>query len=206
MLCMFIHQIPSFIPALFPRFTWSKAADRQIYLTFDDGPTPEITDFVLECLAEYEAKATFFCIGKNVVENPSIIQRIQAGGHSIGNHTMNHSNAWKIDYDAYVDDFNKCEAVFNQLAIKSIGFRPPYGRITRRMYREMDNVILWSVLTGDYNASLSSSEIISSVLPLLKPGAIVVMHDSVKAFPRLQVILPAILRYCKEQKIVLSAL
>lgn len=203
---MFIHQIPSFIPALFPRFTWSKAADRQIYLTFDDGPTPEITDFVLECLAEFEAKATFFCIGKNVVENPSIIQRIQAAGHSIGNHTMNHSNAWKMDYDAYVDDFNKCEAVFNQLAIKSIGFRPPYGRITRKMYREMDNVILWSVLTGDYNASLSSSEIISSVLPLLKPGAIVVMHDSVKAFPRLQVILPAILRYCKEQKIVLSAL
>lgn len=203
---MFIHQIPSFIPALLPRFTWSKAVDRQIYLTFDDGPTPEITDFVLECLAEFEAKATFFCIGKNVVENPSIIQRIQAAGHSIGNHTMNHSNAWKMDYDAYVDDFNKCEAVFNQLAIKSIGFRPPYGRITRKMYREMDNVILWSVLTGDYNASLSSSEIISSVLPLLKPGAIVVMHDSVKAFPRLQVILPAILRYCKEQKFVLSAL
>ncbi|MFM6915692.1 MAG: polysaccharide deacetylase family protein, partial [Aquirufa sp.] len=87
---MFIHQIPSFIPALLPRFTWSKAADRQIYLTFDDGPTPEITDFVLECLAEYEAKATFFCIGKNVVENPGIIQRIQAAGHSIGNHTMNH--------------------------------------------------------------------------------------------------------------------
>jgi peptidoglycan/xylan/chitin deacetylase (PgdA/CDA1 family) len=203
---MFIHQIPSFIPALLPRFTWSKAVDRQIYLTFDDGPTPEITDFVLECLAEFEAKATFFCIGKNVVENPSIIQRIKAAGHSIGNHTMNHSNAWKMDYDAYVDDFNKCEAVFNQLAIKSIGFRPPYGRITREMYREMDNVILWSVLTGDYNASLSSSEIISSILPLLKPGAIVVMHDSVKAFPRLQVILPAILRYCKEQNFVLSAL
>ncbi|MHA8093950.1 polysaccharide deacetylase family protein [Aquirufa lenticrescens] len=203
---MFIHQIPSFIPALLPRFTWSKAVDRRIYLTFDDGPTPEITDFVLECLAEFEVKATFFCIGKNVVENPSIIQRIKAAGHSIGNHTMNHSNAWKMDYDAYVDDFNKCEAVFNQLAIKSIGFRPPYGRITRKMYCEMDNVILWSVLTGDYNASLSSSEIISSVLPLLKPGAIVVMHDSVKAFPRLQVILPAILRYCKEQNFVLSAL
>ena len=203
---MFIHQIPSFIPALLPRFTWSKAADRQIYLTFDDGPTPEITDFVLECLAEFEAKATFFCIGKNVVENPSIIQRIQVAGHSIGNHTMNHFNAWKMDYDVYVDDFNKCEAVFNQLAIKSIGFRPPYGRITRKMYREMDNVILWSVLTGDYNASLSSSEIISSVLPLLKPGAIVVMHDSVKASPHLQVILPAILSYCKEQNLVLSAL
>lgn len=203
---MFIHQIPSFIPALFPRFTWSKAADRQIYLTFDDGPTPEITDFVLECLSEYEAKATFFCIGKNVVENPSIIQRIQAGGHSIGNHTMNHSNAWKMDYTAYQADVIKCEEVFNELQIKSIGFRPPYGRITRKMYREMDRVILWNVLTGDYNATLSSSEIIESVLPLLKPGAIVVMHDSVKAFPRLQAILPAILRYCEDQNFTLSAL
>ena len=203
---MFIHQIPSFIPALFPRFTWSKAADRQIYLTFDDGPTPEITDFVLECLSEYEAKATFFCIGKNVVENPRIIQRIQAGGHSIGNHTMNHSNAWKMDYTAYKADVIKCEEVFNELQIKSIGFRPPYGRITRKMYREMDRVILWNVLTGDYNATLSSSEIIESVLPLLKPGAIVVMHDSVKAFPRLQAVLPAILRYCKEQNFTLSAL
>ena len=203
---MFIHQIPSFIPALFPRFTWSKAADRQIYLTFDDGPTPEITDFVLECLSEYEAKATFFCIGKNVEENPSIIQRILAGGHSIGNHTMNHSNAWKMDYTAYQADVIKCQEVFNELQIKSIGFRPPYGRITRKMYREMDRVILWNVLTGDYNATLSSSEIIESVLPLLKPGAIVVMHDSVKAFPRLQAILPAILRYCKEQNFTLSAL
>jgi peptidoglycan/xylan/chitin deacetylase (PgdA/CDA1 family) len=203
---MFIHQIPSFIPALLPRFTWSKAADRQIYLTFDDGPTPEITDFVLECLAEFEAKATFFCIGKNVVENPSIIQRIQAAGHSIGNHTMNHSNAWKMDYAAYQADVTQCEEVFAQQQIKSVGFRPPYGRITRKMYREMDHVILWSVLTGDYNASLSSTEILNGILPLLKPGAIVVMHDSVKAFPHLQVILPAILNHCKEQNLVLSAL
>jgi peptidoglycan/xylan/chitin deacetylase (PgdA/CDA1 family) len=203
---MFIHQIPSFIPALFPRFTWSKAADRQIYLTFDDGPTPEITDFVLECLAEFEAKATFFCIGKNVVENPEIIQRIQAAGHSIGNHTMNHSNAWKMDYAAYVADVEKCEKVFVQQQIKSIGFRPPYGRITPMMYGEMDKVILWSVLTGDYNASLSSTKILDAILPILKPGAIVVMHDSLKAFPHLQVILPAILRYCKEQNFVLSAL
>jgi peptidoglycan/xylan/chitin deacetylase (PgdA/CDA1 family) len=203
---MFIHQIPTFIPALLPRFTWSKAADRQIYLTFDDGPTPEITDFVLECLAEFEAKATFFCIGKNVVENPSIIQRIQAAGHSIGNHTMNHSNAWKMDYTAYQADVTQCEEVFVQQQITSIGFRPPYGRITRKMYREMDDVILWSVLTGDYNASLSSTEILKGILPLLKPGAIVVMHDSVKAFPHLQVILPIILSHCKEQNLVLSAL
>lgn len=203
---MFIHQIPSFIPALFPRFTWSKAADLPIYLTFDDGPTPEITDFVLECLAEYEAKATFFCIGKNVVEYPSIIQRIQAAGHSIGNHTMNHSNAWKMDYATYKADVEQCEEVFSLQNIQSVGFRPPYGRITPKMYREMEKVILWSVLTGDYNASLNAAEIIKSILPLLKPGAIVVLHDSVKAFPRLRAILPVILSYCKEKNYSLSAL
>ena len=203
---MFIHQIPSFIPAFFPHFTWSKAADRQVYLTFDDGPTPEITDFVLECLDEFGAKATFFCIGKNVVDNPSIIQRIQTAGHSIGNHTMNHSNAWKMDYTSYKEDIKQCEEVFVQQKINSIGFRPPYGRITRKIYREMDDVILWSVLTGDYNDSLSPENILQSVLPLLKPGAIVVMHDSCKAYPRLKVILPAILAHCKEQNLVLSAL
>lgn len=206
MLSMFIHQIPSFIPSFFPRFTWSKASDRQIYLTFDDGPTPEITDFVLECLAEYNAKATFFCIGKNVVDNIAIIRRIQSAGHSIGNHTMSHSNAWKMDFTSFKEDVKQCDDVFVQHQIKSIGFRPPYGRITRKMYREMDDIILWSVLTGDYNASLKSDEILKAVIPLLKPGAIVVMHDSVKAFPHLQVILPAILAYCKEHNLVLSAL
>ncbi|MHA8089361.1 polysaccharide deacetylase family protein [Aquirufa antheringensis] len=203
---MFIHQIPSFVPALLPRFTWSKPADRQIYLTFDDGPTPEITDFVLECLAYYEAKATFFCIGKNVLANPTLTKRIQTAGHSIGNHTMNHSNAWKLDYASFLADVEKCEDVFAQQHIRSVGFRPPYGRVTRKMYLEMENVILWSVLTGDYNASLTSSAILTSVLPLLKPGAVVVMHDSIKAFPHLQVILPVILRYCTEQNFVLSAL
>lgn len=206
MLCMFIYQIPSFIPTLLPRFTWSKAADRQIYLTFDDGPTPEITDFVLECLNEYNAKATFFCIGKNVLSNPALTKRIQTAGHSIGNHTMNHSNAWKMDYASFLADVEKCEDVFAQQHIRSVGFRPPYGRVTRKMYLEMENVILWSVLTGDYNASLTSSAILTSVLPLLKPGAVVVMHDSIKAFPHLQVILPVILRYCTEQNFVLSAL
>jgi peptidoglycan/xylan/chitin deacetylase (PgdA/CDA1 family) len=203
---MFIHQIPSFIPALFPRFTWSKSDDRSIYLTFDDGPTPEITDFVLECLAEYNAKATFFCIGKNAQAHPALIQRIQDAGHSIGNHTMHHSNAWKMDYASYESDCQQCEAVFSALNIQSIGFRPPYGRITRNLYQNRTDVFMWSVLTGDYNAQLSTDKILHSVLPLLKPGAIVVMHDSVKAFPHLRSILPAILAHCQLLNLPLSAL
>lgn len=206
---MFIHQLPSIIPSILPKLTWTRLdspESRKVYFTFDDGPTPEITDFVLECLAEYNAKATFFCIGKNVVDNTAIMHRIKSSGHSIGNHTMNHSNAWKMDFTSYKEDVEQCEEVFNQQQIKSIGFRPPYGRITRKMYLEMDNVILWSVLTGDYNSSLAPDNILKSILPYLKPGAIVVMHDSIKAFPRLKVILPAILAYCKEKNLVLSAL
>ena len=203
---MFIHQIPSFIPALFPRFTWSKTDGRQIYLTFDDGPTPEITDFVLECLAEYHAKATFFCIGKNAASHPTLLNRIKSEGHSIGNHTMNHLNAWSVDFDAYQADVEACEAVFQKQGIQSIGFRPPYGRITRKMYKDIPNIVLWSVLTGDYNASLSPEAILQSVLPLLKPGAIVVFHDSVKAAPHLKAILPAILAHCNLQNLSCSAL
>ena len=203
---MFIHQIPSFIPALFPRFTWSKDSERQIYLTFDDGPTPEITDFVLECLAEYHAKATFFCIGKNAAAHPTLLDRIKSEGHSIGNHTMNHLNAWSVDFDAYQADVEACEVVFQKQGIQSIGFRPPYGRITRKMYKDIPNIILWSVLTGDYNASLNSDAILQSVLPLLKPGAIVVFHDSVKAAPHLKAILPAILAHCNLQNLSCSAL
>jgi peptidoglycan/xylan/chitin deacetylase (PgdA/CDA1 family) len=203
---MFIHQIPSFIPFLFPRFTWSKESERQIYLTFDDGPTPEITDFVLECLAEYKAKATFFCIGKNAAAHPTLMDRIKSEGHSIGNHTMNHLNAWSVDFGAYKADMEACEAVFQKQGIQSIGFRPPYGRITRKMYQGIPSIFLWSVLTGDYNASLSSEAILQSVLPLLKPGAIVVFHDSVKAAPHLKNILPAILAHCTSQNLSCSAL
>ena len=206
---MFIHQIPRFVPALFPKLIWSMPVaeeSNEVYFTFDDGPTPEITNFVLDCLAQYNAKATFFCIGKNIQENYNIVNAIIQANHRIGNHTMNHSNAWKMDFTSYKEDVEQCEEVFNQQQIKSIGFRPPYGRITRKMYLEMDNVILWSVLTGDYNSSLAPDNILKSILPYLKPGAIVVMHDSIKAFPRLKVILPAILAYCKEKNLVLSAL
>ena len=203
---MFIHKIPSFITFLFPRIMWSKESDRKIYLTFDDGPTPEITDFVLECLADYKASATFFCIGKNVVENLPIIQRIQSEGHSIGNHTMNHVNAWSVDYETYLADKDECEQVFNQHGINSVGFRPPYGRITRKIYKNIPDIILWSVLTGDYNADLKSEDILSSVLPLLKPGAVVVMHDSVKAASHVKNILPTILAYCKTQNLICSSL
>ncbi|MEY2636015.1 MAG: Chitooligosaccharide deacetylase [Bacteroidota bacterium] len=124
------------------------------------------------------------------------MDRIKSEGHSIGNHTMNHLNAWSVDFNAYLADVEACEAVFQKHGIQSIGFRPPYGRITRKMYKDIPNIVLWSVLTGDYNASLN----------LLKPGAIVVFHDSVKAAPHLKAILPAILAHCNLHNLSCSAL
>lgn len=203
---MFIHRIPAVFPRLFPRFTWFKKDERRIYLTFDDGPTPEITDFVLETLAAYDAKATFFCIGKNIEAHPAILQRIHAAGHSIGNHTMNHVNAWSVSSSMYQKEIDQCDELLKQQHITSIGFRPPYGRLTRYMYKEIATVYLWSVLTGDYNSSLDSQKIVEQVKPLLKPGAIVVMHDSVKAAPHLRHILPQILAYCTSQNYLISAL
>lgn len=202
---MFIHQIPRFIPSLLPKLIWSNPVEEvnnAVYFTFDDGPTPEITNFVLDCLAQFEAKATFFCIGKNVVSNPEIALLIQANGHRIGNHTMNHANAWKYNKTEYQQNYEACEEVFEHLNIKSVGFRPPYGRIDSFIYQKMTlttPIYMWSFLSGDYNQDLSANSIIQAGLKYIKPGSILVFHDSVKAFPRLKIVLPAILDYCIQQ-------
>ena len=202
---MFIHQIPRIVPTLLPKLIWSNPegeTNNAVYFTFDDGPTPEITNFVLDCLAQYEAKATFFCIGKNVVSNPEIAYQIQANGHRIGNHTMNHANAWKYKSEDFQQNYMACEEVFELLNIKSVGFRPPYGRINSFIYQNMTlntPIYMWSFLSGDYNQDLSASSIIQAGIKHIKPGSILVFHDSVKAFPRLKIILPALLDYCIQQ-------
>ncbi len=202
---MLIHQIPRIVPTLLPKLIWSNPVGEKnnaVYFTFDDGPTPEITNFVLDCLAQFEAKATFFCIGKNVVSNPEIALQIQASGHRIGNHTMNHANAWKYNREDYQKNYTACEEVFEQMNIKSVGFRPPYGRINSFIYQNMTlttPIYMWSFLSGDYNQDLTASSIIQAGIKHIKPGSILVFHDSVKAFPRLKIVLPALLDYCRQQ-------
>ena len=205
---MFIHQIPSIVPNLLPKLTWSKldsAESRKVYFTFDDGPTPEITKFVLDCLAEYEAKATFFCIGKNMVAHPSIVEDLVHAGHQLGNHTMNHANAWKYSIAEFEKDYWDCEDVFSKMNIKSVGFRPPYGRVSPFIYktlRAQTDVYMWSILTGDYNASLNPNSIVSNCMKHIKPGSILVFHDSEKAFPRLKIVLPALLDFCLQNQFI----
>ena len=202
---MFIHQIPRIVPTILPKLIWSNPVGEKnnaVYFTFDDGPTPEITNFVLDCLTQFDAKATFFCIGKNVVSNPEIAFQIQASGHRIGNHTMNHANAWKYNREDYQQNYSACEEVFDQMNIKSVGFRPPYGRVNSFIYQNMTlttPIYMWSYLSGDYNQDLSASSIIQAGIKHIKPGSILVFHDSVKAFPRLKIVLPALLDYCRQQ-------
>ena len=154
---------------------------RKVYFTFDDGPTPEITKFVLDCLADYDAKGSFFCIGKNMLAHGDIVDSIVKAGHSIGNHTMNHANAWNYSLADFETDYLMCEEVFSSMHIQSIGFRPPYGRVNSFIYHEMSNTIevfMWSILTGDYNKSMNPATIIDKCKKHIKPGSIIVFHDS----------------------------
>ncbi len=209
---MFIHQIPSLIPKVFPKLTWkmdNEINSKEVYFTFDDGPTPEITNFVLECLAKYDAKATFFCIGNNMVANAELVRKISAEGHAIGNHTMNHANAWKYTRENYETDYLACKEVMDRFNITSAGFRPPYGRVNTYIYNhitEIEPVYMWSYLSGDYNADLTTQSIIRSAKIGIHPGGILVFHDSIKAFPRLKVILPELLDYCQSENISMKAL
>ncbi len=209
---MFIYHIPNFVKKIFPKLIWEVSAeihqDKYVYFTFDDGPTPEITKFVLDELNKYQAKATFFCIGKNMLENPDIVRDIISQGHSIGNHTMNHLNAWKVPFYRYAENIDQCENEIKQFIKASVGFRPPYGRVSKSLY--VDKLIthkyMWTILAGDYRKGNYSKHIIDHCLPNLRPGTIVIFHDSVKSFHNLKVILPAFLAYCQSKQLIPSAL
>lgn len=188
---------------MYPGCTWDMPAkEKIIYLTFDDGPHPTATPYVLDVLQQYQAKATFFCIGKNVVEHPAIYRRILDEGHRTGNHTHDHLNGWKVKNDHYID--NIVEA---SLHIDSNLFRPPYGRITKfqvkiltdiAAYKGSDRnfrIIMWDVLSGDFDRNLTPENCTLNVINNSKQGSIVVFHDSEKAFPRMKEALPAILKY-----------
>ena len=174
--------------------------DNKLYLTFDDGPHPVITPIVLDELKKYNAKATFFCVGKNVVENPMIFQRIVDEGHAFGNHTHNHLNGWKTDRDSYLQNILKAKD-----HIDSNLFRPPYGKITRPQYRNLINadksfkVIMWSVLSGDFDVDITPEQCCNNVLKNAESGSVIVFHDSEKAYERLSYALPVVLKYFSEK-------
>lgn len=184
--------------------TWDIATSaNEIFLTFDDGPHPTVTPFVLEQLKEHNAKATFFCIGKNVDDHPKIYQQIIDEGHSVGNHTYNHLNGWKTSDKEYFDNISNAKKV-----IDSKFFRPPYGRITRFQAAELKSVfriIMWDVLSADFDVDISADKCYNNVIKNTRAGSIIVFHDSEKAFPRLKEALPKALQYFSDKGYKMSA-
>jgi peptidoglycan/xylan/chitin deacetylase (PgdA/CDA1 family) len=192
---MYTVKTPFFLPLIYPKLVWKKHSKDTIYLTFDDGPIPEVTSFALNCLAQYNAKATFFCIGDNVQKHPDIYQQVLDGGHSVGNHTFNHLKGWNTDDVTYLENIRHCSQY-----VSSNLFRPPYGKIKKSQIKKLRveqpdvQIIMWDVLSGDFDATLKPEKCLRKVLNKTCPGSIVVFHDSLKAFDRLEYVLPLALK------------
>ncbi|MBL7766025.1 MAG: polysaccharide deacetylase family protein [Chitinophagaceae bacterium] len=197
----YVVKTPGLLKAIYNRCIWHiKEPANSVYITFDDGPHPNVTPFILDQLAAFQAKATFFCIGKNVKENPELYQRILDEGHAVGNHTHNHLNGWKSDNLQYFKNINLASQY-----IESNMFRPPYGRISytqtlgiERLFPGM-KIIMWDVLSGDFDTDLEPIDCLHNVERSTRPGSIIVFHDSEKAWQRLEYTLPRFLKFCTDQ-------
>ena len=189
---MYLVKTPWLLKKLYPNLVWNVDHNqRRIYLTFDDGPIPIVTPFVLNILKQYNAKATFFCIGDNVRKHPDIFEQVKNDGHAIGNHTFNHLNGWKTDNKTYLDNFLQAEKLLDTKL-----FRPPYGRIKRAQIKLLMEakpgleIIMWQVLSGDFDINLKPDQCLKNVLKHTDNGDIVLFHDSLKAQPRMEYALP----------------
>ena len=225
---LYLSKTPTIIQRLFKNYSWRfPITDKKVmYLTFDDGPTPEITEWTLEELNKFNAKATFFCIGKNIENHPEIFQKVIENGHSIGNHTHNHLNGWKTNNVSYLENIEKANISiqstvnsFQSNTEKKKGnnskfkiqnseflFRPPYGKIKPRQAKELIKkgvkIILWDVLSGDFDAQLSKEKSFENCVKHSKNGSIIVFHDSVKASEKLKYVLPKILAHFNDKGFV----
>ncbi len=187
---------PKFLRRLLPNLIWEIEDPDGVFLTFDDGPTPGVTEWILSTLDKYNAKATFFVLGKNVEMYPDLYQRILDSGHRIGNHTYSHQKGWNMSLERYVEDVDFA----NDLLATEL-FRPPYAQITPsqvRMLSQRYRLIMWNVLSRDYNRKLHPKTCLSNVVKYLDPGAIIVFHDSDKAFRNLSYTLPRTLQRIEE--------
>lgn len=183
---------PEFIKRLYPSYIWRFPQDDDgIYLTFDDGPCPEVTPWVLDQLDAFDAKATFFVLGKNVELYPKVFAEILRRGHSVGNHSYSHISGWKTDWVSYVRDYDMADEL-----VHSNLYRPPYAKIKKRQYSELEEKyygVMWSIISRDYNFNLPARKCVENVVPYLAPGEIVVFHDSKKASKNLWHTLPVVL-------------
>jgi peptidoglycan/xylan/chitin deacetylase (PgdA/CDA1 family) len=201
----YLVKTPKLVQRMYPKRVWAFPNKKKtVYLTFDDGPIPEVTPWVLDTLKKFNFKATFFCIGKNIKKHSEIANRIISEGHSIGNHTHNHLNGWKTETNTYETNVDICEAEIVNLGDVSANklFRPPYGRITTTQTKTLQkkgyNIIMWDVLSADFDSSISKEKCFQNVLKNMKEGSIVVFHDSIKAEEKLRYTLPKLLQFISD--------
>jgi peptidoglycan-N-acetylglucosamine deacetylase len=207
----------SLIKRIFPNYVWDiPNRDHKVFLTFDDGPTPEITEWTLGQLKKYNAKATFFCIGNNIEKHPGIFQKVIQEGHAIGNHTFNHLKGWKTSTSDYIENIEKCSSSISNHSEKKNSqqpstvnqqlFRPPYGKIkpsqSIRLRALGFKIIMWDIISYDFDKTISQEKCLDNVLRNVQSGSIIVFHDSVKAQQNLKYALPKTLEHLKAKGFV----
>lgn len=189
---MYLINSPFFIRWYYRNVTFNKSRkEKRVYLTFDDGPIPKVTPFILDILAKYDIKATFFCVGENISKHPAIFNRLRQEGHRIGNHTHNHLRGWDSSDAEYLANVAQCHT-----HTQSNLFRPPYGRAKKSQLKELEKnyqIIFWDVLSGDFDTKLSPEKCYRNVIRYTKNGSIIVFHDNIKAIPRVEYALPKVI-------------
>lgn len=202
---MYIIKTPKLIRKIFPNYLWNKSRKKPfVYFTFDDGPIPEVTPWVLDTLREYNMHGTFFCVGDNVRKHSDIYNRLIEEGHSVGNHSYSHKSGWSTDAEKYLDDVQLCGSF-----VQSNLYRPPYGRLRPQQaeaLRDEYQIVMWDVLSGDFDQNISAEQCYQNVIQNLKPGSIIVFHDNVKSFKTLKEVLPRVIEYCIVQGLTSKAL
>ena len=202
---MYFVKTPPLIKTLFSDYTWTmETPSDKVFLTFDDGPIPEVTPWVLDQLAAYNFKATFFCVGENVTKHRDIFYRIEDEGHAVGNHTFNHLNGWRTDFATYLDNVAKCN-IFTESPL----FRPPYGKLTPKQANALKqdyHIIMWDILSGDFDPNITVEKCLNNVIRNVEPGSVIVFHDSIKAWEKLKIVLPVVLEYLSQKGFVSDSL